>query len=139
VLHTDDRLMPRHRRTWSSWNYHLDDEQAEGPSVTYWMNRLQAFDDAQDGRTQYFVTLNRTADIRPERILRRFSYSHPRFTPAATIAQARHAELIDHHGVSYCGAYWRNGFHEDGVVSALRVCEAVGADRAAALDSEGAA
>ena len=119
VLHTDERLMPRRRRAWSSWNYHLDDEQAGGPSVTYWMNRLQRL----EGPAQYFVTLNRTAAIRPDCILRRFDYAHPRFTPAATLAQARHAELIDHHAVSYCGAYWRNGFHEDGVVSALRVCE----------------
>ena len=140
VLHTDERLMPKHRRTWSSWNYHLDDEQAEGPSVTYWMNRLQRIpfdsaDPAQGRATEYFVTLNRTADIRPERILRRFSYAHPRLTPAATRAQARHAELIDHDGVSYCGAYWRNGFHEDGVVSAIRVCEALGAHQASAPDS----
>jgi predicted NAD/FAD-binding protein len=123
VLHTDERLMPRLRRTWASWNYHLDDEQAEGPSVTYWMNRLQRL----GGTTQYFVTLNRTEAVAPERVLGRFTYSHPIFTPAAARAQARHDELIDHHSLSYCGAYWRNGFHEDGVVSALRVCDRLGA------------
>jgi predicted NAD/FAD-binding protein len=119
VLHTDERLMPIRRRTWASWNYHLDDEQAPGPCVTYWMNRLQTI----GGPTQYFVTLNRTDKVRPDRVLGRFTYSHPMFNPAAVAAQTRHDELIDHQGVSYCGAYWRNGFHEDGVVSALRVCE----------------
>jgi len=123
ILHTDERLMPRLRRTWASWNYHLDDEQAGGACVTYWMNRLQHI----EGATQYFVTLNRRAAIRPERILGEFDYSHPVFTPAAAAAQTSHDRLIDHDRVSYCGAYWRNGFHEDGVVSALRVCERFGA------------
>jgi uncharacterized protein len=125
VLHTDDKLMPRIRRTWASWNYHLDDEDAEGASVTYWMNRLQSI----AGPTQYFVTLNRSHAVRPDRVIRTFSYAHPVFTPAATAAQASHFELIDHHRTSYCGAYWLNGFHEDGVVSAIRVAERIGAMR----------
>jgi predicted NAD/FAD-binding protein len=122
VLHTDDRLMPRLRRAWASWNYHLDEDGAEGACVTYWMNRLQAM----AGPVQYFVTLNRSHAIDPARVIARFDYAHPFFTPAASAAQTRHDELIDHDGVSYCGAYWRNGFHEDGVVSALRVCERLG-------------
>jgi predicted NAD/FAD-binding protein len=122
VLHTDDRLMPRLRRTWASWNYHLDEDGGDGACVTYWMNRLQSI----PGPAQYFVTLNRTHAIDPSRIVGRFSYAHPFFTPEAADAQPRHAEVIDHAGVSYCGAYWRNGFHEDGVVSALRVCERLG-------------
>jgi predicted NAD/FAD-binding protein len=72
------------------------------------------------------VTLNRRESVRPDRVLREFTYRHPFFTPAAADAQARHADLIDHRGISYCGAYWRNGFHEDGVVSALAVCERLG-------------
>jgi predicted NAD/FAD-binding protein len=122
VLHTDERLMPRRRRCWSSWNYHLDDAAAGGACVTYWMNRLQSL----PGPTQYFVTLNRRAAIREDRVIGEFHYAHPFFTPAAADAQARHEDLIGHAGVSYCGAYWRNGFHEDGVVSALRVCEQFG-------------
>jgi uncharacterized protein len=123
VLHTDERLMPRRRHAWSSWNYHLDDEGSAGATVTYWMNRLQRL----RGPQQYFVTLNRQAAIRPDRIVGRYSYAHPFFTPEAAEAQKRHADLIGHQGVSYCGAYWRNGFHEDGVVSALHVCERIGA------------
>jgi predicted NAD/FAD-binding protein len=122
VLHSDEALMPRLRRAWASWNYHLDDESRDGASVTYWMNRLQSI----PGPTQFFVTLNRRQAIRPSRILRTFTYAHPIFTPAAASAQARHDDLIDHQGASYCGAYWRNGFHEDGVVSALRVAARLG-------------
>lgn len=122
VLHDDEAVMPRRRRTWSSWNYHLDDEGRGGASVTYWMNRLQRLPDAR----QYFVTLNRAEAVRPERVIRRLRYEHPVFTADGVGAQARHPELVDHRGTSYCGAYWRNGFHEDGVVSALRVCERFG-------------
>jgi predicted NAD/FAD-binding protein len=124
VLHTDERLMPRRRRAWASWNYHLDEDGGDGACVTYWMNRLQAI----AGNVQYFVTLNRTPAIDPARVIARFDYSHPFFTPQAAAAQARHEDVIDHAGISYCGAYWRNGFHEDGVVSALRVCERFGAN-----------
>jgi len=119
MLHDDDAVMPRLRRTWSSWNYHLDDEARPGACVTYWMNRLQRLGAAR----QYFVTLNRGEAVRPERVIRRLEYEHPVFTAAGVGAQARHPELIDERRTSYCGAYWRNGFHEDGVVSALRVCE----------------
>ena len=82
------------------------------------MNRLQRLPDAR----QYFVTLNRSDAVRPERVIRRLAYEHPVFTTDGVAAQARHPELVDHRATSYCGAYWRNGFHEDGVVSALRVC-----------------
>jgi predicted NAD/FAD-binding protein len=118
LLHEDERVMPTLRRTWSSWNYHLDDEARPGASVTYWMNRLQRLPSPR----QYFVTLNRGEAVRPERVLRRLVYEHPVFTSSGVAAQARHQELVDHRRTSYCGAYWRNGFHEDGVVSALRVC-----------------
>ena len=125
VLHTDASVMPRLARSWASWNVHLDDEGAEGACLTYWMNALQPL----STRTNYFLTLNKTAAIDPRRIVRRERYAHPVFTPESAAAQRRHGELLDHRGVSYCGAYFRNGFHEDGVVSALRVCGALSAGR----------
>ena len=118
LLHDDAAVMPRLPRTWASWNYHLDDEARDGASVTYWMNRLQRL----PGTRQYFVTLNRSEAVRPERVLQRLAYEHPVFTAEGVGAQARHDELVDHRRTTYCGAYWRNGFHEDGVVSALRAC-----------------
>lgn len=124
VLHTDASLMPRKRRAWASWNYHVTDPPSELPTVTYWMNNLQSL----DAREQYLVTLNRTADIAPDRILRRFTYHHPIFSPEAVRSQERHGEIDGTHGVHFCGAYWRYGFHEDGVLSGLRVAERIAAE-----------
>jgi predicted NAD/FAD-binding protein len=123
VLHGDERVMPRRRRAWSSWNYHLDDEARAGASVTYWMNGLQRLATSRP----YFVTLNRPEALAPEKVVQRLEYQHPVFTPAGVGAQARHGELLGHRRTSYCGAYWRNGFHEDGVVSALAACAPLGA------------
>lgn len=117
VLHTDARLMPRTRRAWASWNYHLARTPSPLPTVTYWMNRLQSLPGPRD----WFVTLNRTAEIDPAAVLARFTYHHPLYSRAACAAQARHAEIDGAHGVHFCGAYWGHGFHEDGVRSAEAV------------------
>jgi uncharacterized protein len=118
-LHVDDRIMPRRKKAWASWNYHLDDAGSDGATVTYWMNRLQR----PDARRDYFVPLNREGAVADDRTLLDITYDHPVFTPSGVAAQPRHQELLRHRDTSYCGAYWRNGFHEDGVVSALAVCK----------------
>ena len=124
VLHTDARLMPRRRAAWASWNFHLTPEPAAGTTVTYWMNNLQGL----RSRESYFVTLNRSAQIDPAKVIKRISYDHPVYTKEGVAAQARHAEISNPgRRTHYCGAYWGWGFHEDGVVSALRVCEALNA------------
>ena len=87
------------------------------------MNRLQNFDDAP---VHFCVTLNKSQDIDPSKILRTFRYAHPVFTLEGMAAQGRHAEISGHNHSHFCGAYWFNGFHEDGVRSALRVTEALG-------------
>ena len=119
VLHTDRSLLPRRRRAWASWNYHLQDEPVGRTTVTYHMNRLQSL--AAD--REFCVTLNRPDDIDPDTVLRRLRYDHPVYTSAALRAQGRWAEVSGQRGIHYCGAYWGYGFHEDGVASALRVCE----------------
>jgi len=122
VLHTDASLMPRRRAAWSSWNFHLSDEPAPGSTVTYWMNNLQRLRSKQ----HYFVTLNRGDQVDPEKVIRRISYDHPVYTKEGVAAQARHAEISGaERRTHYCGAYWGWGFHEDGVVSALRVCDEI--------------
>jgi predicted NAD/FAD-binding protein len=128
VLHTDASLMPRRRAAWSSWNFHLADPSPARTTVTYWMNHLQRL----RTRQQYFLTLNRDEAIDPAKVLRRFTYDHPVYTAAGVAGQARRAEVSGVRGTHYCGAYWGWGFHEDGVVSGLRVCkelEAAGATR----------
>jgi len=122
-LHRDARVMPRRRAAWASWNYHLDDDGRDGACLTYWMNRLQRL----QARRDYFVTLNREGAAAAGEVLERITYQHPVFTQAGLAAQQRHAQLAGQRATSYCGAYWRNGFHEDGVVSALRACEPLGA------------
>jgi predicted NAD/FAD-binding protein len=122
VLHTDHRLLPRRRRSWASWNYHLQDRPAGRATVTYHMNRLQAL----RADREFCVTLNRTADIHPASVIRRLRYDHPVYTREALAAQARWREVSGVERTHYCGAYWGYGFHEDGVVSALRVCERFG-------------
>lgn len=117
VLHTDDRVLPTSRRAWASWNYRIDDRRTDAATVTYNMNILQGL----QSRKTICVTLNEEAAIDPRQILGRYEYDHPIFTAHREAAQARHAELIDVNRTSYCGAYWRNGFHEDGVVSAMAV------------------
>lgn len=118
VLHTDERLMPRSKKCWASWNCHLlegPESRERGVAVTYWMNRLQAL----DLPTQLFVTLNRSADVDPARVLARMLYHHPRFDLAAIAAQGRRALIQGRARTWYCGAYWGFGFHEDGLQSGL--------------------
>lgn len=115
VLHTDDRMMPRRHRAWASWNYHMAGADSERVTLTYHMNRLQRL----TGDEQYFVTLNSAEMIDPSRIIAEVDYSHPVFTAKGVNAQARQAELNGANRTYFCGAYWRYGFHEDGVVSAL--------------------
>jgi predicted NAD/FAD-binding protein len=122
LLHTDTSVMPRRRAAWASWNYHIPREPGGGVSVTYWMNSLQSL----AGPRNYLVSLNPTRPIAPDRIVREMVYEHPLFTPQAVEAQQRHREISGVRRTHYCGAYWRYGFHEDGVVSALEAVRPFG-------------
>ena len=124
VLHTDAAMMPRRRAAWSSWNFHLAEQPPARTTVTYWMNHLQRL---QSARRQYFLTLNREEEIDPEKVLRRFTYDHPIYTAEGVAGQARRPEVSGVNRTHYCGAYWGWGFHEDGVVSGLKVCKELGA------------
>ncbi|MEH6580768.1 MAG: FAD-dependent oxidoreductase [Halioglobus sp.] len=121
VLHTDTRLLPRNRKTWSSWNYMLG-QSSSMAVVTYNMNMLQGIDAPET----FCVTLNNTQAINPNKILGQFQYDHPVFSLEGMAAQQRWHEINGVDDTWYCGAYWHNGFHEDGVVSALRVANAIG-------------
>ena len=122
VLHTDASFLPRRRRLWAAWNYHLERDPAAPAAVTYNMNILQSLPSPET----FCVTLNRAAAVAPDRIVRRLTYHHPVFTSAAVRAQARHADISGRRHTHYCGAYWGNGFHEDGVASAYTVARAIG-------------
>lgn len=118
VLHTDASLMPRRRRAWAAWNYQVPRDPKKHVAVTYNMNILQSLDSDQ----QYCVTLNDDRHIASDKVIRRIQYQHPIYTRETVAAQARQEE-INSGRTYFCGAYWRNGFHEDGVVSALAAVE----------------
>jgi uncharacterized protein len=119
VLHTDTSILPKARRAWAAWNYHLTHDREASASVTYDMSILQHI----KSQHEFCVTLNEDDAIAPDKVLGRYQYSHPIFTLNRAKIQARHNEVIRRRLTSYCGAYWRNGFHEDGVVSALAVTD----------------
>jgi len=119
ILHTDESVMPRRRRAWAAWNYHIPAYTQERVAVSYNMNILQGI----KAPVTFCVTLNHELAIRSEKIIKRIQYDHPVFTLQSIEAQKRHAEINGACRTYYCGAYWRNGFHEDGVVSALAALE----------------
>ena len=115
VLHLDRRMLPRTPKARAAWNYHLLDPDTERVALTYDMSLLQSL----DGPEKFLVTLNRNADIDPALVLGRYTYHHPVYTPVAVAAQQRRGEISGRRRTYFCGAYWRYGFHEDGVVSGL--------------------
>ncbi|RZV35006.1 MAG: FAD-dependent oxidoreductase [Chromatiales bacterium] len=118
ILHTDDSLMPARQRAWAAWNYHVPRDREQHVAVTYNMNILQRL----ETREQYLVTLNNDRHIDPDKIIRRIAYDHPIYSRESVAAQQRQHDL-NNDRTFFCGAYWRNGFHEDGVVSALSAVE----------------
>ncbi|MCL1089986.1 FAD-dependent oxidoreductase [Shewanella profunda] len=125
VLHTDTRILPQRRAAWASWNYRLDGDLKRPASVTYNMNILQQL---PANAPTFCITLNQSELIDEAKVLRRFTYAHPVFNEASLKAQARREEISGHNHTHFAGAYWHNGFHEDGVRSALDVCAHFGVE-----------
>ena len=119
TLHTDTALLPRRPAARQAWNFHLFAHPRPVTTVTYFMNHLQRLNAPE----HFCVSLNMSDRIDPARIIRTISYAHPVFTGASIAAQARWSEISGARRTRYCGAYWGSGFHEDGVVSALRAVE----------------
>ena len=119
VLHTDINLLPKRRLAWASWNYRLDSNNPRPAAVTYNMNILQGL----KSETTFCVTLNQTNQIDPSKVLRKFIYHHPVFNKQSMHAQQQRLDICGQNNTHFCGAYWYNGFHEDGVRSALDVCK----------------
>ena len=122
VLHTDHTVLPKRRRSWASWNYHLGTDVNRPVSVTYDLGRLQRLDLAKP----ILLTLNPTESIRPDCILKQIKFQHPAYDTTSIAAQQRRLECQGTRRTFFCGAYWGNGFHEDGVNSALSIAEFFG-------------
>lgn len=121
LLHTDERVMPKARRAWASWNYRLEYDRMGGltPSTVYYMNSLQQVSD----RRNYFISINDPGNVDNAKVLRRIEYTHPIYSLDAMEAQKRLSTLNENGRVYFCGSYFNYGFHEDAFTSAIRLCE----------------
>ena len=122
VLHTDARLLPQRRLAWAAWNYRIPERAEQPVQLTYNMNILQNF----TGNVPFCVSLNQNDRIASDQVIARYRYSHPAFTLAGMKAQQQFGRINGQQHTHYCGAYWFNGFHEDGVNSAIRVARGLG-------------
>jgi predicted NAD/FAD-binding protein len=121
-LHSDCSVLPKKRNAWASWNYFKPNKQKDETTVTYYMNMLQNLAMPKD----ICVSLNMEEYIDPKKVIKKIIYEHPVFTTDAILAQKRHKEIDGIDKIHFCGAYWGSGFHEDGLNSALSVCEYFG-------------
>ena len=126
ILHTDEAIMPKRKKAWSSWNYlskDLDDNR-QAVSLSYWMNNLQPL----DTNTDYFVTVNPDQKPAQDKIINEHDFAHPVFDKKAIEAQAKIPSIQGDNDTYFCGAYLRFGFHEDGILSAVNVAAMLGAN-----------
>ena len=122
LLHTDSSVLPKRKLAWASWNYQLDSNPGSPVVLTYNMNILQGLDCDET----FCVTLNDHQSVDKSKVLKKITYHHPLFTVKGIEAQKRKLEISGVNNTYYCGAYWHNGFHEDGVASAIEVCKHFG-------------
>ncbi len=122
VLHTDTEMLPKRKKAWASWNYQLSDNRDADASVTYNMNILQGI----QSKHTFCVTLNQKQAIDPDKILKEFTYHHPVFSLQSCRAQKLRSLICGQRKTHFAGAYWHNGFHEDGVRSAIEVAKRFG-------------
>jgi len=121
TVHTDESVMPVNKRTWSSWNYRIEERNGrQVPTTIYWMNRLQGVSDKKN----YFVSINAIpGSIAPEKLIREIDYEHPLFDVAAIRAQDELHRLNESGPLYFCGSYFKYGFHEDAYKSAVELCK----------------
>ncbi|MEM6824963.1 MAG: FAD-dependent oxidoreductase, partial [Pseudomonadota bacterium] len=133
ILHADPAMMPKRRQCWSSWVYtEGSDGAGDRIGLTYWMNSLQPIpmDDPM------FVTLNPTRTIREDLVYDEATFSHPVYDAAALSAQAEIRAMNGAQNTWFCGAWMRDGFHEDGLASAIDVANALTAAQNGAIAAE---
>ena len=116
IIHTDKSVLPKRKLAWAAWNYHILKSEQNKVALTYNMNILQGL----HSKDPFCVTLNNEDAIAADKIIKKINYSHPTFTPEGILAQQRHNEINGVNNTYFCGAYWRYGFHEDGVWSAMQ-------------------
>ncbi|MDC0218755.1 FAD-dependent oxidoreductase [Verrucomicrobia bacterium] len=126
TLHTDASQMPKRQLCWASWNYRIkkDDEGNLHPRTIYWMNSLQDVSEKEN----YFVSINGKEEIKEDKIIKQVEFEHPLFDGAAVGAQSQLIDLnnrSEDQSVYFCGSYFKFGFHEDALVSAMDLCSTI--------------
>jgi predicted NAD/FAD-binding protein len=122
LLHTDESVMPKNKRVWSSWNYRVEENKGQMyATCIYWMNSLQKVSDKKN----YFVSLNDPGNIDPKKVLKVIEYTHPLFDVNAIKAQSELQSLNKTGPVYFCGSYFKYGFHEDAYTSAVDLCKSL--------------
>ncbi|MCW3076167.1 MAG: transhydrogenase subunit alpha [Bacteroidetes bacterium] len=121
TVHTDENIMPKNKRTWSSWNYRIEEKNGvQIPSIIYWMNKLQGVSELKN----YFVSINAIpGSMDPKKIIKEIDYEHPLFDLAAIKAQKELYKLNEQGPLYFCGSYFKYGFHEDAYASAVNLCK----------------
>lgn len=121
VLHTDARLLPRNKRAWAAWNVHVPARPVDACTVSYCLNILQKFDSPEP----IILTLNRSNEIDPSKVLATMALQHPAFSRASVDAQIQRVKINGQRRTWFSGAYWRYGSHEDGLRTAVSVAKAL--------------
>ena len=124
LLHLDESVLPKRKLAWACWNYSLDSDPESPVALTYNMNILQSL----NAKKTFCVTLNNHNEVDSTKVLKKITYHHPLFTREGVEAQLNKSKICGKNNTYFCGAYWRNGFHEDGVVSAIDVCKKFGVE-----------
>ena len=122
VLHNDNNILYPNKKMYAAWNYTSTNSKNKAVTLSYWINTLQNLKTKKD----YFVSLNETQNI--NNVIEKISYEHPQFNSIAINMQKRKDEICGVNNTYFAGAYWRYGFHEDGLLSATKVASKLGCE-----------
>lgn len=122
VLHNDNNILYPNKKMYAAWNYTSTNSKNKAVTLSYWINTLQNLKTKKD----YFVSLNETQNI--NNVIEKISYEHPQFNSTAIKMQKRKDEICGVNNTYFAGAYWRYGFHEDGLLSATKVASKLGCE-----------
>jgi len=117
VLHSDESVMPKNKKAWSSWNSFVNPKHLNKSSLTYWLNRLQNLKNEKN----IFLTLNPLQNISKEKIFRKIKFTHPYYDQAALDNQKNLKNIQNKENLLFCGSYFGYGFHEDGIKSSIEM------------------
>ena len=117
VLHTDENVMPKNKKVWSSWNSKIDSKNTANNSVTYWLNLLQNL----NIKKNIFLTLNPFFKIDERKIIKKIDFTHPYYDQETLVNQKKLSLIQNKRNILFCGSYFGYGFHEDGIKSSLEM------------------